>query len=64
MSRFSIDEQIKEVERELKYRNRVYSHRIYKGKMTAIEAEHHTDLMKAVHETLKQVAMQQTFKLE
>lgn len=49
----TIDEQIAEVERELKMRAKVYPHWVTTGKLTQTAANLHVDRMKAVLETLK-----------
>lgn len=51
--KYEINEQIKEVERELLMRRRVYSGKVKAGKMKAENARKSYDLMKAVLDTLK-----------
>lgn len=53
---FSFVEQLKEVRRELAYRERVYTRWVAEGRMTARNAEHHKAIMRAVAETLKPLA--------
>lgn len=64
MTSFDINQQVKAVEREIKFREYVYPKRIEAKKMKAIEADFQIDIMKKVLETLKQVAANQTFRLE
>jgi len=54
--RFSLSQQIEEVKRELAMRGRVYPTFVIRGKMRASEADYHMDRMRAVLETLEQLA--------
>lgn len=49
----SLEPQIKCVEREIKYRRRVYARRISLGRMSEVFADQQLKLMEAVLETLK-----------
>jgi hypothetical protein len=53
MSKFSIDQQIEEVELELKYRRDVYARLVSAHKMRQSIADYRTARMEAVLETLK-----------
>lgn len=53
-----IEEQIQAVERELRYRERVYARRVGEGKMTQRLADVEIARMGAVLETLKRVRAQ------
>ena len=50
---FTIDQQIREVEREISMRIKVYGKQIERGKMDPDEANTRTDCMRAVLNTLK-----------
>ena len=60
----SISDQIQCVERELKYRKRVYPRRIKMGHMTQALADRQIEHMTAVLETLRDVMEKQEFSLE
>lgn len=47
--------QIASIERELKFRARVYPRFVEQGKMTAAQSKHETECMQAVLETLRKV---------
>ena len=51
--KFSLDQQIEEVEREINMRESVYPGWIARGKIRRSAAEYHMDRMRAVLETLK-----------
>lgn len=55
ISTVSIDDQIKEVARELEMRKRVFPRLIVRKKMTFVEAKEHMDAMGAVLRTLENV---------
>ncbi len=55
----TLQQQIAEVERELRQRAHVYPRLIGSGKMTRTKADWHTTLMQAVLETLKEAAARQ-----
>lgn len=55
MTTYSIDAQIAEVEREIKMRTDVYGRSVTAGKMRHSVAEYHTNCMRAVLETLREV---------
>lgn len=54
----TITEQIKAVERELIMRRNVYPRRVAENKMAQTDADHQTECMEAVLETLREVAQQ------
>jgi len=56
MTNFSIEDQIKEVEREIEMRVHVYKGQIARGKMTEQQAHRKTDCMRAVLATLCRVS--------
>lgn len=51
--KFSINQQIEEVERELDQRKSVYTRLVNSGKMRQAEADFHTNRMRAVLKTLE-----------
>ena len=51
----SLEAQIKCVEREVTYRNRVYARRISMGRMSEVFADQQIKLMKAVLKTLRKL---------
>jgi hypothetical protein len=53
MSKFSLSQQLEEVERELALRSRVYPRMVSKGQIRASEAEYHMERMESVAETLR-----------
>jgi len=53
MSKFSLSQQLEEVERELALRSRVYPRMVSKGQMRNTEAEYHMQRMESVAETLR-----------
>ena len=53
MTTFSIDQQIEEVQVELKFRSEVFPRLVRSGKMRQSEADYRTARMEAVLETLK-----------
>lgn len=57
MTTFSIQAQVAEVEREIKMRTEVYARQIASGKMKKSEAEYRTDCMRAVRDTLLELAL-------
>ncbi len=54
--RFSLADQIEEVERELRYRYGVYAKRVDDGKMTRAQADRQIALMRNVRDTLRMIA--------
>lgn len=54
----TIDEQIKCAQRELGMRKMVYPRRVAEGKMLPQTAQHETDCMAAILQTLEQVKKQ------
>lgn len=50
--RFSLAQQIEEVDRELDQRGKVYPNLIRRGKLSRAQADYHVDRMKAVRATL------------
>jgi len=54
--KFSLDAQIKAVEREIGMRERVYPRQVKAGKMRQAEADFQIAIMRAVLETLRGVA--------
>lgn len=57
--RFSLAQQIEEVERELTLRSRVYPGFVASGKMKQSLADYHMSRMRAVLQTLKRLAMEE-----
>lgn len=53
---FSLEQQIEEVEREIKLRREVYPRQVFKGNMRQSVADYHLARMEAVLVTLKKVA--------
>ena len=53
---YSIDDQIKEVEREIAMRRRVYSRQVEQGKMDPEEMDRKVELMVAARESLLTLA--------
>ena len=53
MTKFSIPQQIEEIEREIMLRGRVYPHQVASGKMKQSIADYHMGRMQAVLETLR-----------
>lgn len=64
MTSFDINQQVKAVEREIKFREFVYPNRVRARKMKLIEADFQIDIMKKVLQTLKEVAANKPFELE
>lgn len=62
MMEFSIDQQIEEVERELRLRDGVYKRQVAAGKMRDSIAAYHTDRMRAVLATLQEVKAERQAK--
>lgn len=62
METYTIAEQILCVEREIKFRVRVYARRIAEGKMTKDFAERECNTMRAVLATLHDVARREAFE--
>lgn len=57
--KFSLQEQIRGVEREVRYRERVYPRLIDAGKLTQRNADYQVALMKDVLETLTTIGAEQ-----
>jgi hypothetical protein len=53
MGKFSLSQQLEEVERELALRSRVYPRMVSKGQIRQSEAEYHMQRMESVAETLR-----------
>jgi hypothetical protein len=53
MSKFSLSQQLEEVERELALRAKVYPRMVAKGQIRQSEADYHTQRMESVAETLR-----------
>jgi hypothetical protein len=53
--KISLRAQLEEVERELKLRQRVYSHQVSVGKMRMSVAEYHMERLRAVKRTLERL---------
>ena len=53
MSKFSLLQQLEEVERELSYRAKVYPNLVRRRQLRESQAEYHTQRMEAVAETLR-----------
>jgi hypothetical protein len=56
-AKFSLAQQIEEIERELRLRAEVYPRWIASGKMKKSVADYHMDRMRAVFDTLKRIEM-------
>ncbi len=50
---FTLKQEIECIKRELGYRERVYSYRVFKGKMTQEKADYETGCMKSVLQRLE-----------
>jgi|GEM_PF-2528765 phage portal protein BeeE len=55
----TLQEQLKEVDREIGMRQAVYARRVESGKMTSQEAKHKIEIMKAVKETISKAMRSQ-----
>lgn len=58
MPHVTLDQQIREVKRELGYRARVYPNLVSRGKLTQVAADDNVRRMEAVLATLEEVARQ------
>lgn len=63
MNAHTIDAQLKCVQREIEMREKVYPRRVAEGKMNKLHADHELATMKAVLQTLMQVAASSPVKL-
>lgn len=57
MTKFSLAQQIEEVQREITLRGRVYPHQVASGKMKQSIADYHMGRMQAVLETLRGIEL-------
>jgi hypothetical protein len=58
--KFTLDEQLSEVRREIEMRRRVYASWVRNGKMSQEAADRQIARMEAVHETVRQVRMRES----
>jgi hypothetical protein len=48
LGRFTVEQKVAEIDRELKQRDRVYGRLVERGKMTSLDAERKKDIMREI----------------